>query len=842
MIVAAERKILTLWKFFLTKPQLSGNGKLWHDIAMLSPYRILDLTDHRGELAGMILGDLGADVIKVEPPGGSSARREGPLIETGSNQQISLQFLAFNRNKRSIVLDLQNQPDRDTLMAMAAGADFILESGDPGELNQHGIGFEELRTANPKIVHVMITPYGVSGPAAGRLANDLTLSAMGGQAALQGSPDRAPIRVSVPQIWRHTGAEAAAAALIAHARMLVTGEAQFVDLSAQCCATWTTMNAMDAYAVQGFDFERMGSTVQMGTANIDPVFSCADGHLVALPVGTVIEPLLGHLIGDDIIDASWLEEDWSTLHARLMLGEQTMISAEQVREALTSFFALHTKAELFEWGLEAGVTLAPVNTVADLLQFRQLAARDAWVSMELPKGSEVLAPGIFARLNLSPMSIRRFAPEPGEHSEELLAELASNPRQPADATELDIRGDRPFAGLLVIDLTWVIAGPASVRYLSDHGATVIKVESELRPDGLRFLGPVGGDEPGWNRSHFYGEFNAGKKCIQLNLKKPEAVAMLKQLIEKADVLIENWAPGATERLGIDYEACREINPALIMLSTSLMGQTGPAAEVAGFGYHAGGMAGFYEVTGYPDLPPHGPWLAYTDVIAPHFIASMLAGAIDYRRRTGRGQYIDASQFEMALQFLAPEIIESQSNGYTATRLGNRARDAAPQGIYPCKGADQWCAIAIDTDEQWRALRNVLGEPDWMQNSKYDSTSGRLSDHDFIDAQLSSWTRTQSPMAIMDNLTSHGVPAGAVQRSSDLSRDPQYAHRGFQCFFEHPVMGQVPYAGNQFNIPGYAAGPYSYAPLLGEHNVEVLKDLLGMSDEEISEAVETGIIQ
>ncbi|HIG39281.1 MAG TPA: CoA transferase [Gammaproteobacteria bacterium] len=808
--------------------------------AMLSPYRVLDLTDHRGELAAMILGDLGADVIKIEPPGGSSGRGN-------PGSQANLQFLAFNRNKRSIVLDLITGVDRDVLKALVSGADFVLESAYPGMLEQYGIGFAELKAANPNIIHVLITPYGADGPAAERVANDLTLSAMGGQASLQGSPDRAPVRVTVPQIWRHVGAEAAAAALIAHARMLVTHEAQFVDLSAQCTATWTTMNAMNAFEIQGFDFERMGSVVQMGTRQIDPVFPCADGYLVALPIGPVVEPLLGHLIGDGLADASWLEEDWTTLGERLLLGEETLITAEQIRETLSRFFLLHTKSELFQWGLEAGVTLAPVNTVADLLEFDQLAARDAWTTIDIPAGGKVRTPGIFARLSKTPMSIRLAAPNPGEHTKEILDELADKPRAPATVVQKDgdshqSESDRPFDGLLVIDLTWVIAGPASVRYLSDHGATVIKVESELRPDGLRFLGPIRGSEPGWNKSHFYGEFNAGKKCIQLNLKQPAALDILKKLIAKADILVENWAPGATQRLGIHYAACRELNPELIMLSTSLMGQTGPASEVAGFGYHAGGMAGFYEVTGYSDLPPHGPWLAYTDVIAPHFIAAMITGAIDHRRRTGQGQHIDAAQFEMAIQFLAPEIIETQTNGYSATRLGNRARDAAPQGIYPCAGEDQWCAIGVDTDEQWRTLAGVLGEPQWMKDPAFEDVSGRLANHDFIDEQLSRWTKSRSPQAVMDELTSQGVPAGAVQRSSDLSRDPQFAHRQFRKVFEHPEMGQVPYAGNQFRIPGYEAGPYSYAPMLGEHNTEILKEMLGMNDKEIADAIASGVVQ
>jgi crotonobetainyl-CoA:carnitine CoA-transferase CaiB-like acyl-CoA transferase len=813
---------------------------------MLSPYRVLDLTDHRGEIAAMILGDMGADVIKIEPPGGSPGRRQGPFshgeLDGQPDDQESLQFLAYNRNKRSIILDFEDQGDRDCLMTLVAGADFVFESGFPGELAAHGISHDELKAVNSTIVHVMLTPYGFDGPAAGWIANDLTLSAMGGQAALQGSPERAPVRVTVPQLWRHAGAEAAAAALIAHARMLSTGDAQFVDLSAQCSAIWTTMNAMNAFAIQGFDFERMGSTVQMGTRAIDPVFACADGYLVAMPIPPVIEALLGYLIGDELADASWLEEDWATLGERIMRGEKTMFSAEHLRETLARFFGLHTKKELFQWGLDVDVTLAPVNTVADLLEFNQLDARDAWTLVNLADGREVKAPGIFTRLSEAPISIRRLAPSPGEHTGEIRDEVRRGARKREIAPAGTASNDRPFDDLLVIDLTWVIAGPATVRYLSDHGATVIKVESELRPDGLRLLGPVRGDEPGWNKSHFYGEFNAGKQCLQLNLKEPAALKILKELIAKADILVENWAPGATARLGIDYLACREINPDIIMVSTSLMGQTGPAANVAGFGYHAGGMAGFYEVTGYSDLPPFGPWLAYTDVIAPHFIAALIAAAIDHRRRTGEGQHIDAAQFEIALQFLAPEIMETQSNGYNATRLGNRSRFGAPQGNYPCAGNDQWCAIAIDTDEQWRTFCAVLGDPIWTEDEFLNTTEGRLARHDFIDEQISAWTIKRTPVAVMEELIALDVPAGVVQRSSDLANDPQLAHREFHRVFDHPEMGKVPYAGNQFRIDGYDAGPYSYAPLLGEHNKDVLQGMLEMSDEEVAHLVESGVVR
>jgi crotonobetainyl-CoA:carnitine CoA-transferase CaiB-like acyl-CoA transferase len=792
----------------------------------------------------MILGDLGADVIKVEPPGGSAARREGPFLEGVTESEQSLRFFAYNRNKRSIVLDLELSADRQVFDSLVQGADFVLESAPGGLLAKYGIDFAMLRQLNPTIIDVVISPFGADGPAADRPANDLTLSALGGQAGLQGSPDRPPVRVSIPQAWRHASAQAATAAVIAHARMLHTGQAQFVDVSAQCSVTWTMMNAMNAHAIQGFEFSRMGSMVQMGTRAVDPVFECADGYLVALPIGKVLNAMLGHIAADNLIDASWLAEDWETFDTRMAMEEATQFTREEVRELFVRYFRLHTKEELFQSGFAAGVTLAPINTVAELVKFEQLEARGAWHDTQLPNGASVRTPGLFAKMSEAPMAIRFSAPRLNEHGDQIRAEVADGVRQrlPLSLPDPDpVPGsDRPFAGVKVLDLTWVIAGPASVRYLSDHGATVIKVESELRPDGLRLLGPVKG-EPGWDRSHFYGEFNAGKLCVQLQLKEPRALELLRQLIQWADVLVENWAPGATARLGIDYESCRKINPSLIMLSTSLLGQNGPMASIAGFGYHAAGMAGFYEVTGWPDMFPHGPWLAYTDVIAPHFIVASIGAALDYRRRTGKGQHIDAAQFEMALHFLAPEILDAQANGYVATRMGNRKRDAAPQGIYPCAGQDQWCAIAVDTDAQWQALKTELANPILAARTDLDSVAGRLRDQDFLDALLSDWTREMSPMEVMNRLTARGIPAGAVQRSEDLANDPQYRHRGFQHWLEHPVMGHVPYAGTQFCIPGYTGGPSQPAPLLGQHNNQVFGEILGLSESEVGALIEAGVI-
>ena len=302
-------------------------------------------------------------------------------------------------------------------------------------------------------------------------------------------------------------------------------------------------------------------------------------------------------------------------------------------------------------------------------------------------------------------------------------------------------------------------------------------------------------------------------------------------------MIESFAPGAMQRMGLTYDKLIEHNPGLIMISTSLMGQTGPASSLAGFGYHAGAIAGFYEVTGWPDLGPNGPWVAYTDTIAPRFISALLAAALDHRRRTGRGSYFDLAQIETALQFLAPELSDLQENGYPAGRMGNRSRFAAPQGCYPCAGEDEWCAIAIDTQEQWQALCAELE----LQRVADLSLEERQIRHDEIDALISRWTKPKDRYQVMEQLQALGVPAGVVQRSKDLLVDPQYTHRGFYRWIEHPEMGEVPYAGHQYTVQGYDNGPRGPAPCLGADSFAVLSEVLGLGDEQIAAAYASGAI-
>jgi len=819
---------------------------------MLEPYIVLDFTDERGELGPMLMGDLGADVIRVELPGGSEARRCAPMAKIehnpsaqGTTEDVSLQFLAFNRNKRSIVIDPESADDRTTLDLLIARADFVFESeprtqDSVSTLEAFGHNRDSLQAANPLLIHTRLSAFGEGSPYESFVSSDLVIAAMGGPVALQGPRTKPPVRISTPQVWRHAGVEAAAGALAAHAKMLHSGRGQFVDLSAQSVMTWTMLNAMDAHAIQGQNFERHGNALNNGVLRVEIVHPTKDGYIVALPLSRVFVGLLDWMIEDGVLDESFRTFDWEAYDLHAPDPDNGPMSIEQGVVHLRNFLKKHTKQSLFEFGLKHNITLAPVNTLKELLELPHLGAREYWQTGTLDGAGTVTFPGAWCKPNIASNFARRPAPALDEHGAEIRDELSNPPRKPIATTSTD--SERlPFDDIKVADFSWVGVGPISAKYLADHGAQVVRIESENRPDVLRAGGPFKDGVAGWNRSQFYGDFNTSKQSVALDLKNPTAIAIAKQLVAGCDVMIESFAPGAIGRMGLGYEELRTINPGLIMISTCLMGQTGPASQLAGYGYHAGAIAGFYELTGWQEDAPSGPWMAYTDTIAPRFISVLLASAIDHRRRTGEGCYIDVAQLEASMHFLAPELLDLQINAVEATRNGNRSKSAAPQGCYPCAGEDQWCAIAIENDAQWASLCNAMQRPDLQDSSSFGSARQRIAHHDEIDAAIQTWTQTQDSESVMLTLQAVGVPAGKVARSSDLLQDPQYTEREFYRYIDHPEMGRVPYAGHQYRISDYNNGPRAHAPCLGQHSFEVLSEWIGLDDDAIADAYASGAI-
>jgi benzylsuccinate CoA-transferase BbsF subunit len=398
----------------------------------------------------------------------------------------------------------------------------------------------------------------------------------------------------------------------------------------------------------------------------------------------------------------------------------------------------------------------------------------------------------------------------------------------------------PLADVKILDLSWVGVGPITVKYLADHGATVIRVESHVRPDVVR-LGPPWHDaKPGLEQSQFYADFNTSKLGLALDLSKPEAQAIARRLAAWADVVVESFTPRVLRGWGLAWDDLRRVNPRLVMLSTCLQGQTGPHALYPGFGQLMAALSGFYEVSGWPDRGPAPPYGAYTDFIVPRLAATALLAAIDHRRRTGEGQYLDVSQFEASLHFMAPALLDRETTGSVAGRVGNAADHAAPHGAYACAGEDRWLAVSVRGDAEWRAFAGVLDRPEWLADPRFTTHDARVEHAAALDALVGEVTRDRDAAALMAGLQAAGLAAGVVQSALDLHACPVLAGWGFFQWLQHPERPPAPYAGHALRLDATPGRLRRAAPACGEHTRLVLAEVLGMSDVEIARLVDEKI--
>lgn len=402
--------------------------------------------------------------------------------------------------------------------------------------------------------------------------------------------------------------------------------------------------------------------------------------------------------------------------------------------------------------------------------------------------------------------------------------------------------DLPLSDVKVLDLMWAMAGPASTRILADYGATIVRVESAHRFDAVRTVGPFHNGLPGPESSGLFYNMNAGKLVITLNLAKEASRTVLLDLVRWADVVTEAFSPKAMRAWGLDYATLCHVKPDLIMLSTCLMGQTGPLAKFAGFGNLAAAISGFFNLAGWPDRPPAGPFGAYTDYIAPWFNAAVILAALEHRRRTGEGQHIDLSQAEAALHFLGPAILDYTVNGRVQGRMGNRDANHAPHGVYPAKGVDRWIALAIETEEQWQALCTVIERPELLHDPRFTTSAARRTHQDDLDPLVTAWTSQQEAHIAEARLQAHGIPACAVRTMHELYHDPQLAHRGHFVQLSHPSHGTTTVEGSRFRLSRTPARVAGSAPTLGRDNQYVLDTILGYSEEQITALVAEGVLE
>jgi benzylsuccinate CoA-transferase BbsF subunit len=400
----------------------------------------------------------------------------------------------------------------------------------------------------------------------------------------------------------------------------------------------------------------------------------------------------------------------------------------------------------------------------------------------------------------------------------------------------------PLSDVHVLDFTWVMAGPAATRILADYGATVVRIESSRYLDAGRAIGPFHDGQPGIEQSGFFHNMNAGKLGMTLDLAEPAGRAVALDLVRWADVVTESFTPQVMHGWGLDYASLQQVKPDIIMLSTCLMGQSGPLARFAGFGNLAAALSGFSSVAGWPDRPPAGPFGAYTDYIAPRFTAIAILAALDYRRRTGQGHYIDQSQAESALHFLTPALLDYTVNGREQERVGNVDAHFAPHGVYPAAGQDSWLAIVVRHEAQWQALCEVLERPELLHEARFATPTARLVHRDALDTLLAAWTQAHDAHVAEAALQARGVPASAVQNSAALYNDPQLVQRGHFVQLPHPHCGTTTIEGSRFRLSRTPARIERAGPTLGQDNHYVLETILGYSPERIAALMAAGVLQ
>jgi benzylsuccinate CoA-transferase BbsF subunit len=397
-----------------------------------------------------------------------------------------------------------------------------------------------------------------------------------------------------------------------------------------------------------------------------------------------------------------------------------------------------------------------------------------------------------------------------------------------------------FDGIKVLDFTWAAIGPLTTKYLADYGATVIRVESRSHPCVLRTSPPYVGGVPEVDYAAYFALYSANKLSLTLNMNHPKAKDIIKKLICWADILAENFAPGVMERWGLGYEEVRKLRPDIIMFRTSGQGQTGPHSHLRGTGVNLVGLAGFAHLTGWPKQVPCQPYGPYTDVIAPRFGATMLIAALDYRRRTGKGQMLDVSQYEAGVNFLAPLLLDYFVNGRVAARRGNLDPLSCPHNAYLCRGEDSWCVIVVSTEKEWETFCRIIGNPVWTSDERFATLASRKENEQELDKLVTGWTMEHTADEIVALMQQKGIPAWVVQTNKDLYEDPQLRHRCYLWRLDHKVMGQISHLGQLCKLSKTPAEARMPAPCLGEHTEYVCLKVLGMSEHEFDELLVEGV--
>jgi len=849
----------------------------------LTGIRVIELADEQAEYCGLTLAGLGADVIKVEPPGGNPTRRIGPFYQDREDPERSLFFWQYNRGKRSIVLDLRQPSDRDRFRALVATADVLLESTPRGELDAYGLGASALMQQWPALIVARVSPFGDEGPWADFKGSDLVHLALGGvmmncgyDPAPGGTYDLPPI---APQMWHayHIAGEQLAFSIVAALLFRWrTGKGQLVSCAIHEALAKSTEVDLMTWVMRRAPVLRQ--TCRHARENITPhpsIVHTKDGRWVMANLGTrpgETERLIALLERYGMEAGLDAEKPSLPSSGRFVPGTgPSTAKRDHGMEAVQRFVRAFTY-EHVPWreAQEAGMLWAPLRKPHENAMDPHWLARRSCTDVEHPElgrafryaTSKWLATG-------TSWAVGRRAPLLNEDAKTVVLPRASDlpviapDARPARDEGLSPRGKPfPLHGVRILDFTWFLASAGGTRFLSAFGAESIKVELKSHPDTrMAAMAPVGGRAarerataplPGVSDPDMGGQFNnknPGKRGISLNVRHPKGLEIARRLVAMSDVVAEGFSPGVLDSWGLGYDALRAIKPDIVYVQQSGMGAQGTYGRFRTVGPIANSFSGLSEMSGLPEpAMPAGWGYSYLDWMGAYSFALAILTGLFHRARTGQGQWIDASQSEVGLFISGTSILDWSANGRIWSRYGNRSpyKPAAPHSVYPCVGDDRWITIACFTDAEWRALTDAAKHPEWAADPRFTDLSARLAHQDALDALVGSWTRSQDAYATMLMLQRAGVPAGVCQTAEDrCEHDPQLAALAWLTEVTGTKIGRWPLAEVPVKLsesPAYIGGRIDRgAPGYGEDNSYVYGELLGMSSAEIKALAEEGVI-
>jgi crotonobetainyl-CoA:carnitine CoA-transferase CaiB-like acyl-CoA transferase len=818
--------------------------------------RVLDLTTGvAGPYMTKLLADHGADVIKVEPPGGDLARQDGPFSRDTPHPEGSGRFLYLNTNKRSIILDLFDERDRTLIRSLAGESDLVVEDQPPGRLGELGLGYADLNSLSPGVVLVSITPWGQTGPYLNYRLTDLIAQAMGGPMLWTGSAEREPLRLGGGALALYqAGAVAALAAMVALFRRLQTGEGDHIDLSiyeTQAGSRDRASPYVVSYAYNGAEPRRQ----LRGTALGSGMRPCRDGY-INLNAGGPRLPAFLRMIGRPDLAAE----------PGLLQRSRTPEFFEEVEATYLSWLMQHTKAEAAAIAQSHRLLSAPVNTISDLLTDPHFRGRSVWETIDHPHTGPVEYPGRLFIMSATPRPLPRPAPLLDEHGETIRAAANAARVNPATSRPVTTTSRLPLAGVRVADVTVVWAGPHVTQLLAEWGAEVIRVEpvTRIQPstrwaerrstrameeergrNGIASGGGYPNFEPGdrpWDRNSGFNSHARNKLSMACDVMTAEGREQFLQLVACSDVVVENNVPDTIEKAGITYDDLVRVKPDLIMLRMPAFGLSGPYRGYRAYGTHLEGLIGHHQVRGYPNGTPDEGGEVYTaDAAAGVQGALAVLLALYHRQRTGQGQQIELAQAENFLPMLAELILDWTMNRHDPSPWGNRHRSHAPHNVYPCRGEDQWIAIDVGTDAEFDALCRTLDLPDLIDDPRFADTTSRWTNQSELDALLAACTSEHDKFDLTRQLQSAGIAAGPLQSAAERLACPQLQGRGFFEELENEAVGRHLYPGLIWRMT-CTPNRLRRAPVtLGQDNAYIYRDLLGMSGEEYERRRTTGTI-